>query len=207
MAGWNPTQPGIGEARLYALENLIKPHMADLNTAIANRPLLSYLVQKPNIPIDDTMCSIGDLEGMWKLEQGCLRVCISAGDKRTGLDASGKRLYIGGYNMQDRTTAIYVYYHPEVFLQENFDQQRRERAIALEVISDWLFDGILNTPTNGDIKLTSTIYQEIMTDPSQQTYDSMQMSICSNMMKGFWTPPYSSRSYYGIHAIHECTFR
>lgn len=206
MAGWDPLNPGIGEARLYAMENLIKPHMADLSTALLNRPLLSYVISD-YVPIDDTMCGIGDLEGCWKVEQGCLRVRISAGDKRTGLDATGKRLYIGGYNMQDRTTAIYVYFHPDIFLQENFDQQGLERAIALEVISDWLFDGILNVPSNGEIPLTSTIYQESMSDPSLQSYDAMQLGICSSLIKGYWTPPYGVRSYYGIHAIHESTFR
>lgn len=200
LAGWEAGRPGIGEARLYAIQALLRSRIVDLSEALRLNVVTSSLITNYGALTPD-MVIIGDMEGRWDIKTGLLRIAVSAGNKRNGLDATGERLYIGGINKQIRYTDIYLYFHDSIFTMERMDEQRLLRAIAVEVAADWLFDGVLNKVGNGEIPLTSRVNQDTDSDRT----DKLTMCLCTTLQKGFFTAGMGngSRIYYGIQAIHE----
>jgi hypothetical protein len=201
LAGWEVGRPGVGEARLYAIQSLLQANIMALSAALAANPHTGALITNYG-PLATSMVVVGDMEGRWDIKAGLLRIAVCAGDKRSGMDATGERIYVGGQSKQTRFTDVYIYFHDSVFNIQKQDDQRLERAIAIEVVGDWLLDGVLNTVANGTIPLTSRVYQ----DTGSGRTDELLMATCLTVQKGFFANGMGgsgSRIYYGIHATHQ----
>lgn len=205
LAGYDPTKPGLDEARLWAIQALIISKLDLINTAMGRDD------KAPMPPIKAKVVKIGDTESGWDFRTGGpIRIRISGGGESDGLDfeAKGTMGRSGNTGWEYKfSTNIYVYIHPHCFPGDDVELQAERREIAKARLSDWLTFGVFNwwdeeNDTGGTvIDLTSNI----MTPPGSGTDalldGTIERAYKGNVPKAFseatWTPT--------LHLVHTGT--
>lgn len=148
---YDPTQPGVDEARLLVLADTIKAHLAGLNTALQRGGLwpAEYVVQ-------EAWVNIGDIQDMKvTAESGAILICVHPMED----DSSIKRdtvenTYTNGM-VRDFGTYISAYINDKALNSANFVMNRE---LILSRICDFLTDGLFNNIQNASLTMQSNVY-------------------------------------------------
>lgn len=155
------TKPLIGKARLLALEALIISNMSTLGTSLASDSETNYLSVSPFTAIGSwtNPVQIGDLEALWPISEGPIKIFVSPGGHHDGLDFTQNIIYIEDEYQLTLSTAIFIYLHPDCFKDRRTIEQARKRVLVMETASDWL-RSIVGSWHNGILTLTSNEMQQ-----------------------------------------------
>lgn len=209
---WKTTLPGAALATSLALEALLKANIGDLSAAIANSasfgtPLglntdVSMLTTRFGAVTADHVHK-GDIESNWKITDGWLRLYVTAGNHRTGVEVSSVRAFIGGSSQfeDNYTTSVFAYIHQDAVRRADRSIQEEEREVAQIIVGDWLRAGVLNFFQNHKLSLLS---QERWDDEDLKT-DTL--SLCQATMVSNFQRDLGSIVVYGIHVLHTGVLR
>lgn len=139
---WTSGADGFGKARLKQFQTLLQSKIPDLQDSFKNDSTLAFLTSTYSA-LDDSSVLRGDYEGMWDITKGgYLRIYVSSGGHREGIDLTEKDFYI------DRTTpgakqrfwnaAISCIFHEKAFSIVHADTQSQVKEDAYMTIMDWL---------------------------------------------------------------------
>jgi hypothetical protein len=159
---YDPTLPGLEEARLDAYQAFLQSKLSDLNTSLARSGFNST---HGLVSITSAMVIQGNSETMFDLSDAPLQVRLTNGDELNGEDFESKLglgvVYNAGWQYFF-VTHVYVFVHPELFYNTDAQLQQADRERCLNRLSDWIIGEINywnpNTQTGGTIMpLTSAI--------------------------------------------------
>jgi hypothetical protein len=161
-AGYDPTLPGLDEARLDAYRALLTSKLEMLNIAL-NRDACT-----PLDAITPEMVEIGDTQTAWDIGRGPLRIRITGGDAEEGLDfesALGMGVQRNVGFKYTFVTHIVLYLHPDALADPDPQRQAEARERTMARINDWITLGVCNywdpeTDTGG---LVVTLNSRILT--------------------------------------------
>ena len=152
MSGWSATAPGISEARLDALVNLLQSGLTVLNTALTYDSLWPA-----NIVITDSMVRLGDIDNIPAREIAPILFCVEKADgDQTLIQRSMDNSETSGF-VHYLTTNLYVYLHPMALGTTEDYVAKRERILAR--IDDWITSGLCNKRTNLILTLSSSVFK------------------------------------------------
>lgn len=206
-AGYDPTRPGLDEARLQAIKTRIISRLADLNTALqrADDPV-------PLGTITSNMVRLGDNEADWGISTGPIRIRITGGGQQDGLDYQSDLTASLDNNKGWKytySTNIYVYFHPECLPDDDDEAQAEMREIAKARVSDWLTLGVFNNwdrESGGGgvlLNLSTNIITDEEVDPG---HDTLMDSMIKSVYKGNVPKSYGGSTLFPtIHLLHSCT--
>lgn len=156
---YDPSKPGIGENRLYAVQSLIQAKIPDLNICLKQDAYTSgLLAAQYGGDLTTAIVEIGMTNVMWTADTGLIRIRICSGGGRTGLDFEGKIEYVDlarkSYTFH---TFVGMFLHPDAYkVVQGSDPvaQAMKREICRERMSDWLRNTLNNQEYNACTQLT-----------------------------------------------------
>lgn len=199
--GFSTSLPGIDEARLDAIANLLSDatNIANLNTMLTRDALWSQTVTS-------AMVSIGDPQILPAVADAPLIISVVGGGRYDELDMEIEYRYIdqtaqSGFRHEIYTN-IYVYIHPDAVPSDSTSWStirtqaaKRERVRAR--VCDWLRKGVLNAPGNIALTLAS---REWTVSPN---YDVLDRCHVQSVYKGYFEKGLGgSKPVYGAHLVH-----
>jgi hypothetical protein len=209
MGGWTPERGGVFKARLFAIRDIIREKIDDLNAAFAADSTLSYLVGSTfGGSLAETIVERGDTYEMWARNTGCLRIAVCAGDHRDGMTGAVDRQFIDvsathGHRLQV-FTSIYFYFHKDAFGNADAPEQAGVREDAREQVNDWLLFDVFMHPDNLAIELTSQCFNTDEGDDQLKIgQDVLDFCLAENIYKGVFIRGNSNIELYGGHVRHH----
>ncbi len=143
-SGYDPSAPGLDEARLDAYRSLLISHLDMLNVALMRDGLLTSEVTAE-------MVEIGDSLALWNSSAGAVRIRITGGAGssaetiETGFDASLEMGVVGCSGFRYTFyTYLTVYLHPDALASRHANEQAEARERLLSRVSDWITLGVCN---------------------------------------------------------------
>ncbi len=208
---YTPEVGGVGEARLFALRDMIRSRIARLQTAFSRDSHSSYLLSPPfSSSLDpNIVCNVGDVQLTWDTGEGAVKISVISGSEGVGGVWSGEwetieRSTTHGISYT-YTTSIYAYFHPNAFISREVKRSLEKREICIARLDDWLRADVFNapyySPTTGDyrpadIPLTSQEYHD-------SGYDRLTRCFVTNGSVGQFTRGFgNSEVLFGIHLLH-----
>lgn len=198
---WTPLLPDIGEARLDALEAILKAAIPDLNTCLARDQYTSLLVSGDYPALTPDIVDQGDTAASWDpLLEGTIKVAICAGGMREGTDFEADQEFIDqadSWGMRlTLHTSIYVYM-ADVLRIESPRLQARYREKAQARLSGWC-RGVLNSRANIDILLASQEFCAV----GGTEFDSLTKCKARTGIKSYFQRSAGNITTYGVHVDH-----
>jgi hypothetical protein len=199
-AGYDPTKPGLDEARLVAIKALLISKLSVLNTAIARDSAV------PLGTITSSMVEIGDTETTWNIGDGPLRIRITAGGENDGLDYEAEMTMGLDKNTGWKytyTTNLYVYIHPDAMANLDSIVLAQAREFAKARLSDWITLGVFNywdsVANTGGVVLN--LASNVMTPPPG--VDALLDSMIKRVYKGNVAKSYGGAVLFPtLHLVH-----
>jgi hypothetical protein len=164
--GYDPSKPGLDEARLEAYRRLLISRLDLLNTA---------LMRDRRTPVGEVtpeMVEIGDSETLWDIGMGGIRIRIRGGDETSPLDfESALTLGVNGCSGFRYTfyTHLAIYIHPDALAAVSVRRQAEARERLLSRLNDWVTLGVCNywNPETATGGLTVQLGTSILSVPPQ----------------------------------------